>query len=133
MTYHCVFAIYNLRLLKVLLFTIMTTAFSLISLSGQTLRYDVIKGNKNLGALTVKRILTSTSEEIKFESDVTFRILFAFNLRFSQYEKFSNGQLNWGKAISTLSGRTQKDSRIILDKRGYPFHFPVWAESYFGR
>jgi len=69
--------------------------------------------------MTIKRTLTSTTEEIKFESDVTFRIIFAFNIRFSQYEKFSNGKLSWGKALSTLGGRTQKDSKIVSDKNGY--------------
>lgn len=115
MTYHCVLAIYSVR---VFLFIILT-AFSLISLSKQTLRYDVVKGGKNIGALTVHRTLTSTSEEIKFESDVTFRLLFAFTLQFSQYEKFSNGKLNWGKARSILSGRTQKKTKIVSAKEGY--------------
>ena len=108
-----------LHLVKVLLFAILTTFFSLTSLSGQTLRYDVIKGNKNLGALTVKRTINGNAEEIQFDSDVTFRILFAFNLRFSQYEKFYDGKLNWGKAISSLSGRTQKESKIVSDIEGY--------------
>ena len=99
--------------------TILTLLLSLTWLSGQTLRYDVIKGNKNLGALVVKRTISGKVEEIQFDSDVTFRILFAFNLQFSQYEKFYDGQLNWGKAISTLSGRTQKESKIKSDKEGY--------------
>ncbi|MCP4457640.1 MAG: hypothetical protein GY816_06385 [Cytophagales bacterium] len=105
--------------MKVLLFTILTTVSSLISLSGQTLRYDVIKGNKNLGQMTVKRTLTQRTEEIQFASDVTFRILFAFNHTYSQYEKFTNGKLNWGKALSMLSGRVQKDSKIVAGKDGY--------------
>jgi hypothetical protein len=69
--------------------------------------------------MTVKRTLNGMTEEIKFESDVTFRILFSFNLQFSQYEKFTNGKMNWGKALSTLSGRTQKDSKIVKDTNGY--------------
>ena len=105
--------------MKFIVLTILTTFFSLTSLSGQTLRYDVIKGNKNLGALTVKRTISGNVEEIQFDSDVTFRILFAFNLRFTQYEKFYDGKMNWGKATSMLSGRTQKESKIVSDNSGY--------------
>jgi len=97
----------------------LTTILSLTSLSSQTLRYDVIKGHKSLGEMVVHRTLTENTEEIKFTSDVTFRILFAFNHQFSMYEKFVDGQLNWGKALSTLSGRTQKDSKIVAVKDEY--------------
>ena len=58
-------------------------------------------------------------EEIKFESDVTFRILLAFRIKFTQYEKFVNGKLNWGKALNLLNGRTQKDSKIVLNEKGH--------------
>lgn len=69
--------------------------------------------------MIVNRIATDSTEEIRFESDVTFRILFAFTHQFTLYEKFTNGQLNWGKALSTLSGRTQKDSKIVAIKDDY--------------
>jgi hypothetical protein len=91
---------------------------SLASVSGQTLRYDVVKGSKTLGEMIVKREINGTTEEISFESDVTFRLLFAFNLKFSQYEKFTNGKINWGKALSLLNGRTQKDSKIVTSDKG---------------
>ncbi len=35
------------------------------------------------------------------------------------YEKFYNGKLQWGKANSMLSGRTQKDSKIVSNTSGY--------------
>lgn len=105
--------------MKFIVLTILTTFFSLTSLSGQTLRYDVVKGSKNLGALTVKRTISGNVEEMQFDSDVTFRILFAFNLRFAQYEKFHDGKMNWGKAISLLNGRPQKESKIVSDNNGY--------------
>ena len=69
--------------------------------------------------MTVKRTLTEYTEEIQFNSDVTFRLLFAFNHQYTQYEKFVNGRLNWGKAVSTLSGRVQKDSRITSKNQEY--------------
>jgi hypothetical protein len=87
-------------------------------LSAQTLRYDVIKGSKTLGEMIVKRTVNDGVEEISFDSDVTFRLLFSFNLKFSQYEKFYNGKMNWGKALSLLNGRTQKDSKIVVNADG---------------
>lgn len=98
------------------LYTLILLNFHL--LSGQTLRYDVIKGSKTLGEMIVKREINGSVEEISFESDVTFRLLFAFNLKFSQYEKFNSGKLNWGKALSKLNGRTQKDSKIVNSSEG---------------
>jgi hypothetical protein len=89
-----------------------------LSLTGQTLRYDVIKGSKKLGEMIVKREINGNVEEISFESDVTFRILFAFTLKFSQYEKFNGDKLNWGKALNQLNGRTQKDSKIVNSAEG---------------
>ena len=69
--------------------------------------------------MIVHRTLTSTTEEIRFDSDVTFRLLFAFNHSYSHYEKFYNGKLQWGKAKSLLNGRTQKDSKIVSNENGY--------------
>lgn len=89
------------------------------ALSAQTLRYDVMKGNKNLGAMEVTRTVRGSTEEIKFKSDVTFRVLLSFRIKFDQYEKFVKGELNWGKALSTLNGRTQKDSKIVANERGH--------------
>ena len=68
--------------------------------------------------MIVKREITGNVEEISFDSDVTFRLLFSFNLKFSQYEKFQSGKLNWGKAVSRLNGRTQKDSKIVNSDKG---------------
>lgn len=93
--------------------------FQITPLSGQMLRYDVVKGEKKIGSMKISRHITGNVEEISFESHVSFRILIALNLDYSQYEKFINGQLNWGKALSLLSGRTQKDSRIIANSEGY--------------
>ena len=69
--------------------------------------------------MIVNRTLTSTTEEISFESDVTFKLLFSFNLTYVHYEKFLNGKLQWGKAKSMLSGRVQKNSKIVANESGY--------------
>jgi len=100
------------------LIVILTIYLSLATVAGQTLRYDVVKGSKPIGEMIVKREINGTTEEISFESDVTFRLLFTFNLKFSQYEKFNSGKLNWGKAISLLNGRSQKDSKIVSNEKG---------------
>jgi len=100
------------------LVAILIFCMSLTQVLGQTLRYHVVKGGKPIGEMIVKREISGTSEEISFESDVTFRLLFTFNLKFSQYEKFTNGKINWGKALSLLNGRTQKDSKIVSNEKG---------------
>jgi len=100
------------------LIAILIIYLSVTNVSGQVLRYHVVKGDKPIGEMIVKREISGTTEEISFESDVTFRLLFAFNLKFSQYEKFTNGKISWGKAISLLNGRTQKDSKIITNEKG---------------
>lgn len=78
-----------------------------------------MKGSKNLGLMTVKKTVEGEIEEIKIESEVTYKVLFSFTIRYSMYEKFRGAHLDWGKALSTLNGRTQKDSKIVSSKKGH--------------
>ena len=89
------------------------------NISAQTLTFDVVKGNKNLGTMKVSRTVDGATEEIEFESDVTFRVLLSFRIVVTQYEKFRNAHLNWGKSLNLLNGRTQKDTRIVANEKGY--------------
>lgn len=103
---------------RILCFAMFMSVMAATSM-GQTLNYDVVKGSKNLGSMVVTRKITGTTEEIWFKSDVTIKLLLTFKVDFDQYEKFINGNLNWGKALSTLNGRTQKDSKIVANKDGH--------------
>lgn len=78
-----------------------------------------MKGTKNLGLMTVKKTVEGEIEEIKIESEVTYRVLFAFTIRYKMYEKFRGNNLDWGKALSTLNGRTQKESKIVSSTKGH--------------
>jgi hypothetical protein len=88
-------------------------------LYSQILQYDVVKGSKKLGEMRIERKLDDGLEEIKINSEVTYRILLAVTIRYKMYEKFRNGRLVWGNAISTLAGNTQKQSKI--EKQGESF------------
>jgi hypothetical protein len=105
--------------LKNLLTYVFVSWLAITSVNAQVLKYDVMKGSKNLGLMTVKRTINGSVEEIKIESEVTYKILFSFTVKYNMYEKFTRGDLNWGKALSTLNGRTQKDSKIVKAKTGY--------------
>lgn len=85
----------------------------------QTLRYDVKKGNKNLGYMNIVRTVNGNVEEINISSEVTYKLLLTFRIDVTHYEKFVNGKLNWGKALSKLNGRTQKDSKIVVNEKGH--------------
>lgn len=87
--------------------------------SGQTLTYEVVKGTKNLGEMTIERTRSGNVTEYNINSDVTYRILLAVKIRFTQYEKFIDGVLNWGKSKSTLAGANQKTAKITRDGSGY--------------
>lgn len=106
-------------MVKKFLTLLIVSFFLLQNVEGQTLKYDVIKGSKNLGSMVVKREVSGAVEEIKFESDVTIKLLLSFHVDFNQYEKFVNGELNWGKALSKMNGRTQKDSKIVANQKGH--------------
>ncbi len=90
-----------------------------LGLQAQMLKFDVMKGNKNLGYMHIDRTVLGQVEEINITSKVTYKLLLSFRINVTHYEKFVNGKLNWGKALSTLNGRTQKDSKIVANKEGH--------------
>ena len=105
-------------MLRVLIHSISMLALIIIT-NGQTLTYDVTKGNKNLGSMVITRTVIGNTEEISIKSSVKYKLLLTFRINVNHYEKFVNGKLNWGKALSTLNGRTQKDSKIVANKEGH--------------
>ena len=81
--------------------------------SGQTMVYDVVKGSKTIGSVTVEISRDKGQVKYKINSDVNFRILFSFNVKYQMEEKFYGDRLTWGKAFNTLNGRIQKESEIF--------------------
>lgn len=69
--------------------------------------------------MNITRTVSGNSEEINIKSKVTYKLLLSFRINVTHYEKFVNGKLNWGKALSTLNGRTQKDSKIVANEEGH--------------
>jgi hypothetical protein len=100
-----------------LLFGILLLTTAMVN--GQVLHYDVVKGSKSLGEMKIERVMDGPTTEIFIKSEVTYRVLFAFTIRYSMHEKFRHGTLEWGKSLSTLNGSTQKDSKIALKDGKY--------------
>lgn len=90
-----------------------------LPLAGQSLYYDVVKGNKSVGSLIVeKKNVGTDSVEYTIDSNVAIRILFTFKVKFQAEELFVQGLLRDGEAMSTLNGRTQKDSHVSPHGKG---------------
>jgi hypothetical protein len=86
---------------------------------GQTLHYEVIKGSKKLGDMTVARTLSENKVEYKIDSKVTFRILFAFTVDYESTSEYKYGKLIKEYTHNQLNGSTQKKSTIWFDGKKY--------------
>lgn len=85
----------------------------------QTLHYDVVKGSKKLGDMTVKRMLSENQVKYEIESKVTFRILFSFTVDYESTSEYKYGQLIKEFTHNQLNGSTQKKSTIWFDGENY--------------
>ena len=86
---------------------------------GQTVNYDVVKGSKKLGDMTVKRIISDQQVSYEIESKVTFRILFSFTVDYESTSEYKYGQLIKEYTHNQLNGSTQKKSTIWFDGEKY--------------
>ncbi|MEP1034349.1 DUF6134 family protein [Ekhidna sp.] len=86
---------------------------------GQTVHYDVVKGSKKLGDMTVKRMLSENQVKYEIESKVTFRILFSFTVDYESTSEYKYGQLIKEYTHNQLNGSTQKKSTIWYDGEKY--------------
>lgn len=85
----------------------------------QTLHYDVVKGSKKLGDMTVKRTTTDNQVYYEIESEVTFRILFSFTVDYESTSEYRGGKLIKEYTHSKLNGSTQKESSIWHNGQNY--------------
>ncbi len=86
---------------------------------GQTVHYEVIKGSKKLGDMTVKRIKEDQSVYYEIASEVVFKILFSFSIDYESTSEYKHGQLIKEHTHNKLNGRSQKKSTIWFDGEKY--------------
>lgn len=86
--------------------------------NGQEMVYDVVKGSKTIGSVTVN--IFQDGEQLKYQikSDVKFKILFSFNVKYESEEKFYGDLLTWGKGFNTLNGKIQKETEVTRQDDG---------------
>ena len=87
--------------------------------SGQALQYEVVKGSKKLGDMTVKRTALENKTYYEINSKVTFRILFSFTVDYESTSEYRHGTLVKEYTHSQLSGKTQKKSTVWFDGSKY--------------
>ncbi|WP_420317025.1 DUF6134 family protein [Ekhidna sp.] len=97
----------------VILLIVCTASFA------QTLYYDVVKGTKKLGDMTVERILGENSVRYEIDSKVTFRILLSFTVDYESTSEYKYGQLIKEFTHNELNGSSQKKSTVWFDGEKY--------------
>ncbi len=102
-----------------LLIIITALAFLGLSASGQTLNYEVVKGSKKLGDMTVERRAYNNKVDYRIKSKVVFKILFSFTIDYESSGLYTNGILERESTIRKLNGSTQKTSAIIKNGANY--------------
>jgi len=85
----------------------------------QTIHYEVIKGSKKLGDMTVHRTQHEQAVNYEIDSKVTFKILFSFTVDYKSTSEYKHGRLINEHTNSQLNGKTQKKSTIWYDGEKY--------------
>ena len=85
----------------------------------QVLSYDVIRGSKKLGDMTVKRTALENSTYYEIDSEVTFRILLSFTVDYESTSEYKYGKLIKEYTHNRLNGSTQKKSTLWFDGEKY--------------
>lgn len=83
------------------------------SANGQILKYEVVKGTKKLGDMTVERKTYNDEVEYHINSKVIFRLLFTFTIDYESSAYYKNNILQRESALNQLNGSTQKSSALI--------------------
>lgn len=120
--------------MKILSSILIFLFFAASSASGQILNYEVIKGSKKLGDMTVERRAYNSEVEYNIHSKVVFRLLFSFTVEFESTSLYKNNILEREAATSKLNGSTQKSSDLVrtgenysltLNDKKYPADGPI--------
>ena len=89
------------------------------SASGQILHYEVVKGTKKLGDMTVERKSYNNTIDYYIQSKVVFRILFSFTVDYESRSQYVNNELERESTINKLNGNVQKSSVIVRNGEDY--------------
>jgi hypothetical protein len=92
---------------------------SLTSSIAQNIRYDVVKGSRNLGSMEVVKKVTDNTTNYKVESNVEIKVLLTFKIYYFLEEFFENRSLKKGNAHNTLNDKMQKQSVVLGDNERY--------------
>ncbi|MEM6642195.1 MAG: DUF6134 family protein [Bacteroidota bacterium] len=94
------------------------TIYSLL-LAGQTVNYEVIRGEKKLGDMTVKRSMQQEEVFYEIKSKVVFKLLFSFTIDYESTSEYKRDRLIKEYTHNQLNGNTQKKSTIWWDGKVY--------------
>jgi len=82
-----------------------------MSVYGQSLTYEVIRGDKSIGQSVVKRVIDEEETKYHLNTQTEFRIIFLIEVEYELEETFVNGCLISGSGFNTLNGSIQKKTR----------------------
>lgn len=86
--------------------------FTVSSVFGQTLLYDVIRNDESMGVTSVERKLANGSVTYNLNTKTEFRIIFKFEVEYELVESFRDGILQTGTGFNTLNGSDQKRTKL---------------------
>ncbi|WP_109831395.1 DUF6134 family protein [Reichenbachiella versicolor] len=113
--------ILNLTLSVKRIFVFILLIHAVSGLKAQSLYYDIIKGDKIAGYMTVKKVVSGDKIDYSIESRTAVRVVFMVKVNYDLFENFENGVLIGGKSKSTLNGATQKSTIIKKYDDRYEF------------
>jgi hypothetical protein len=90
---------------------------------GQVLHYEVVKGNKSLGEMESHHYTSGGKDIYHIKSDVSFKLLFSFNVAYEQKEVFKNDTLQEGNGFNTLNESVQKETELSKRSSDYKLAF----------
>ena len=93
------------------------------TVQSQVLHYEVVKGSKPLGEMSSHHYRSGDQEFYHIRSDVSFKILFSFNVAYEQKEVFKNDTLIEGTGYNTLNESIQKKTAINKRQNDYQLSF----------
>ena len=101
-----------------ILFCIHFLSVNSICLS-QSYKYQIFKGNKEIGTLLIDKKKYGAEEHFKIESDATFRVVFEFSTQFTMEAVFEEGKLRRSLTKNTLNDSERESTLIELEDGKY--------------
>jgi hypothetical protein len=105
-----------LRRAAILLFLTLSTSGLIL---GQSLKYEIVKGDKVIGSLDAIRTVDKEKVIFTLKNRVEFKVLFSFIVQYDLKETFINGILISGQGKNSLNEASQKETSILKNENGY--------------